>query len=44
MSDLDHIKENIESSFKGCAGHIRYARKWIDMFLKERLKYKITGS
>lgn len=44
IRDLDHIKEIIESSFKMCASHISYARKWIDMFLEEKLKYKIIGS
>ena len=38
IRDLDHIKEIIESSFMVCAGHISYARKWIDMFLEDKVK------
>lgn len=44
VQDLDHLKEIIESSFRKCAVHLGYARKWIEMFLDENIKYKIIGS
>ena len=31
VKDLDCLKEIIESSFRKCAVHIGYARKWIEM-------------
>jgi len=44
VQDLDHLKEIIESSFRKCTVHLGYARKWIEMFLDENIKYKIIGS
>jgi transposase len=44
VKDLDCLKEIIESSFRKCAVHIGYARKWIEMFLDENIKYKIISS
>jgi putative transposase len=43
IRDLDHIRELIETSFKKCAAHLGYARKWIEKFLEEEIKYKIIG-
>jgi len=37
VKDLDYLKEIIEK----CAVHIGYARKWIEIFLDENIKYKI---
>jgi len=44
VKDLDYLKEIIESSFRKCAVHIGYARKWIEIFLDENIEYKIIIS
>jgi putative transposase len=44
IQDLDHFKEIIESSFKQCAVRLGYARKWIEKFLSEDIKYNLIGS
>jgi len=44
IQDLDHFKEIIASSFRKCATQLGYARKWIETFLNDDIKYKIIGS
>ena len=44
IQDLDHFKENIESSFKQYAVRPGYARKLIEKFMSEDYTYKIIGS
>jgi len=44
IQDLDHFKEIIASSFRKCANQLGYARKWIETFLSDDIKYKIIGS
>lgn len=44
IQDLDHFKEIIESYFKQYAVRLGYARKWIEKFMSEDIKYNIIGS
>ena len=41
--DLDHMRDIIRNEFQKCAAHLSFAKRWIEIFLKDDYKLEMFG-